>query len=148
MSHFILRTDGSAHGRMTDAWQFAKAMIAAGKNVRLEVKELLPKRSIEQNAMFHAMCGEIARQKEWAGQKLDGEAWKRLLVDAWAREENREQGHIVPSLDGRSIVNLGIQTRRMTVGEMADLITWAQSWAAENDVRLSDGHFIEQRRAA
>ena len=68
MSHFILRTDGSAHGRMTDAWQFAKTLIEAGKNVRLEVKELLPKRSIEQNAMFHAMCGEIARQKDWAGQ--------------------------------------------------------------------------------
>ncbi|QTD87937.1 MULTISPECIES: hypothetical protein [Xanthomonas] len=31
MTHFILRTDGSAHGRMNDAWQFAKAMIAAGK---------------------------------------------------------------------------------------------------------------------
>lgn len=148
MTHFILRAEGGARERMADAWAFALAMLKAGKNARVEVKELLPKRSVEQNAMFHAMCGEIARQREWAGQKLDGEAWKRLLVDAWAREENREQGHIVPSLDGRSIVNLGIQTRRMTVGEMADLITWAQAWAVENEVRLSDPHFTEQRAAA
>ena len=41
-------------------------------------------------------------------------------------------------LDGNSIVNLGIQTRRMKVGEMADLITYAQSWCAENGVVLND----------
>lgn len=148
MTYFVLRPEGGARERMAAAWEFARQVMALGKSARVEVKELLPKRSLEQNAMFHAMCGEIAQQKQWAGQKLDGEAWKRLLVDAWAREENREQGHIVPSLDGRSIVNLGIQTRRMTVAEMADLITWAQAWAVENDVRLSDPHFSEGRKAA
>ncbi len=147
-NYFVLRAEGGAWERMRDAWLFAKSILDGGKNVRVDIKELLPKRSLEQNAMFHAMCGEIAQQRQWAGQKLDGEAWKRLLVDAWAREEGRVQGHIVPSLDGQSIVNLGIQTRRMTVAAMADLITWAQAWAAENGVRLSDPHFSESRRAA
>ncbi|WP_373926795.1 recombination protein NinB [Enterobacter hormaechei] len=41
-------------------------------------------------------------------------------------------------MDGASIVNLSIQTRRMTVADMADLITFAQSWAVENDVLLRD----------
>jgi len=147
MTYFILRTE-NARDRFAAAWRFACEFLQLGKSVKVEISELLPKRSIEQNAMFHAMCGEIAHQRQWAGQKLDGEAWKRLLVDAWAREDNRVQGHIVPSLDGQSIVNLGIQTRRMTVGEMADLITWAQAWAAENGVHLSDPHFSEGRKAA
>lgn len=147
MTYFILRPDGTARERMAAAWQFACEFLELGKNAKVEVSEALPKRSIDQNAMFHAICGDIARQIEWAGRKLDGEAWKRLLVDAWARTENRCQGHIVPSLDGQSIVNLGIQTRRMTVGEMADLITFAQAWAVEHDVRLSDGP-VQMRRAA
>lgn len=147
MTHFILRPNEDARERMAAAWRFACEFLELGKSAKVEVTELQPKRSIEQNAMFHAMCGEIAQQVEWAGRKLDGEAWKRLLVDAWARAENKSQGHIVPSLDGQSIVNLGIQTRRMTVGEMADLITFAQAWAVERDVHLSDGPALMRRAA-
>ena len=85
---------------------------------------------------IRAICGDIAKQRKWAGKKLDGEGWKRLLVDAWARAEGKSQGQVVPSLDGNSVLNLGIQTRRLPVGDMADLITFAQAWAVENDVRL------------
>ncbi len=134
---FILRT-GDARDRMAAAWNFAKQFLELGQDVRVSVKEHKPSRSLEQNAMFHAICGELATQLQWAGRWLDAEGWKRLLVDAWARESNRRQGDIVPSLDGASIVNLAVQTRRMTVGEMADLITFAQAWAVENGVRLSD----------
>jgi len=134
---FILRT-GDARDRMAAAWNFAKQFLELGQDVRVSVKEHKPSRSLEQNAMFHAICGELATQLQWAGRWLDAEGWKRLLVDAWARESNRRQGDIVPSLDGASIVNLAVQTRRMTVGEMADLITFTQAWAVENGVRLSD----------
>ncbi len=108
---FILRA-GNARDRMAAAWRFA--------------------------CQFLAICGELATQLKWAGRYIDAEGWKRLLVDAWARESNRQQGDVVPSLDGASIVNLSIQTRRMTVGQMAELITFAQAWAVDNNVRLSD----------
>jgi hypothetical protein len=45
---------------------------------------------------------------------------------------------VVPSLDGASVVNLGIQTRRMTVGDMADLITFAHAFCAERRVILRE----------
>lgn len=96
-----------------------------------------PVRSLDQNDMFHAICGDIAKQKQWAGQWLDVEAWKRLLVDAWARADGRMQSRIVPSLDGQSVVNLGIQTRKMKVGDMADLITFAQSYCVEHEIELA-----------
>jgi len=134
---FILRV-ADARDRMAAAWKFATQFLELGQDVRVSVKEHKPSRSLEQNAKFHAICGELATQLQWAGRWLDAEGWKRLLVDAWARESNRRQGDIVPSLDGASIVNLAVQTRRMTVGEMADLITFAQAWAVENGVRLSD----------
>ncbi|MRI41708.1 hypothetical protein D5301_05550 [Stenotrophomonas sp. MH181796] len=134
---FILRTE-SARDRMAQAWRFACQFLELGLDVRVTVQEHKHSRSLEQNAMFHAICGELAAQVKWAGRYIDAEGWKRLLVDAWARESNRRQGEVVPSLDGASIVNLAVQTRRMTVGEMADLITFAQAWAVENGVRLSD----------
>ena len=144
VSTFILR-ENNARDRMKAAWDFACQILQhPGKAARVRIEECQPTRTLDQNAMFHAICGDIARQKEWAGQKLDAEAWKRLLVDAWARVEGKVQGRVVPSLDGNSIVNLGIQTRRMKVGEMADLITYAQSWCAENGVVLND----DERSAA
>lgn len=137
MTTFILKPE-NAKSRMRAAWDEACGVLQFGKPVRVEVKEARGVRSLDQNSMFHATCGDIARQQKWAGRWLDAEAWKRLLVDAWARTEGKAQGMVVPSLDGESIVNLGIQTRRMTVGEMADLITFAQAWAVEHDVVLNE----------
>ncbi|TAA20315.1 recombination protein NinB [Pseudoxanthomonas winnipegensis] len=142
MSTFILRP-GNARDRMAAAWRFACEFLELGQSAKVEISEAKPSRSLDQNAMFHALCGDIARQCEWAGQRLDTEAWKRLLVDAWARMEGKAQGRVVPSLDGQSIVNLGIQTRRLKVGEMADLITFAQAWAVEHDVRLTEVRYRE-----
>jgi len=135
MSTFILRQD-NARDRFKAAWHAACELLQFGKPVRVELSECVNKRSLEQNAMFHAICGDIAKQVKWAGKYRDTEAWKRLLCDAWARTENKTQAEIVPSLDGESVVNLGIQTRRMKVGDMADLITYAQSYAVEHDVKL------------
>jgi len=136
-TNFILRT-ADARARMAAAWHFACQFLEAGQDVCVTVKQHKPTRGLEQNAMFHAICGEIATQKQWADRWIDAEGWKRLLVDAWARESNRQQGDVVPSLDGASIVNLAMQTRRMTVADMADLITFAQWWATDNDVKLRD----------
>lgn len=144
MSVFILR-EHNARDRMKAAWDFACQILQhPGKAAKVKIEECQPTRSLDQNDMFHAICGDIAKQKTWAGHKLDTEAWKRLLVDAWARAEGKQQVRIVPSLDGQSIVNLGIQTRRMKVGDMADLITFAQAWCVENDVALND----QEREAA
>lgn len=134
---------GNARERFANAWRYACELLQFGKSVRVRIDEKQPTRSLEQNAMLHAICGDIARQRQWAGQWIDTEGWKRLLVDAWARAENKAQGRVVPSLDGQSVVNLGIQTRSMRVADMADLITYAQAWAMDNDVRLGD-----ERRAA
>lgn len=133
MTTIILRVD-NARERMRAAWDAACRVLELGNPVRVTVDELKGRRTVEQNALFHAICGDLARQRQWAGRWIDTEGWKRLLVDAWARHEDKPQGDVVPSLDGKSIVNLGIQTRHLRVADMADLIAFAQAYCAEHNV--------------
>ena len=72
-----------------------------------------PTRSLDANAKLHAMLGDISRQQRWMGQQLSIDDWKRLLVDAWARQEGGHSARVVPSLDGQGVVTLGAQTRNM-----------------------------------
>lgn len=107
-----------------------------GLAVEIIVREYRTKRTIEQNAMLHGICGEIAKVRPWAGAMLDAEGWKRLLVDAWLRESGKAQCRAVPSLDGQSVVMLGKQTSKMTVAELSELIEFALAWAANNGVTV------------
>lgn len=44
------------------------------------VARMRDRRTLEQNKRFHAMVRDIAQQVEWAGEKMDEEDWKRLLL--------------------------------------------------------------------
>lgn len=97
-----------------------------------------PKRTDDQNARLHAMLGDIAKQRKWMGQQLSIDDWKRLLVDAWARQEGRHAARVVPSLDGQGVVTLGAQTRTMGVRDMASLIESIYAWGSEQGVQWSE----------
>lgn len=90
-----------------------------------------PRRSSEQNAMLHALIGEIANRCEWAGRKWDAETWKRMLVSAWTRA-NGEPVLIVPALDGYGVDMVPRRTSKLTKRECAELLDYVQAWAAEN----------------
>lgn len=94
-------------------------------------------RSLEQNDKLHALLSDIAQQKQWAGQWLDIEDWKRLMTAAWERANNR-QARMFPSLDGQGIDVVYRRTSRMGKAEMIELIEYAQAWAVQNDVRLRE----------
>lgn len=44
-----------------------------------------PPKSRDQEAKYHAMFSDIARQCTFMGQKWSADDWKRLLVDSFAR---------------------------------------------------------------
>lgn len=135
-SQTYILTTSNARAYMERVWKDACRFLELGKAVRVTVGEKQSTRSTEQNDRFHAICHELSQQRTWAGQQIDTEGWKRLLVDAWARATDRNQGRVVPSLDGQSVVNLGIQTRRLPVGEMSELIEFAQCYCAEHDMEM------------
>ncbi len=113
----------------------AQAVMAApdGYVVRIDP----PKKSRDQEAMYHAMFGEISKTQTFMGKKWDAETWKRLLVDAFARVKAAEgepiQGHgaMVPNLDHTGFVQLGVQTRRFTKKEASEFIEFLNAWVAD-----------------
>lgn len=118
------------------------AVAAAPDGYRVVVEP--PKKKREQEEKYHAMIGDIAKQATYAGRKWVADDMKRLLVDEFA-EELRMQGkalhhdsRIVPSEDGRRVIQLGIQTSQFYIGEASDFIEWLYAWGSARDVLWSD----------
>lgn len=103
-----------------------------------------PKRKDIQNEKFHAMIGDIAKQCEFMGKKLDADDWKRLLVDMFAKVMRdlgtplHHDGRVIPSLDFERVVQLGIQTRDFYVAEACNFIEYLYAFGADRDVRWSE----------
>ena len=103
-----------------------------------------PRKRRIQEEKYHAMIGDIARQVEHIGRKWDAEDMKRLLVDEFADEMRaagtplHHDGRVIPSLDGRRIVQLGIQTREFTVKEAAQFIEYLLAFGSERNVKWTE----------
>lgn len=121
---------------MVRCWKEVERIVALGKRVSVKVDEAKSRRTLDQNAKFHACCHEVAQQCVWAGKARDAEAWKRLFLDAWARATERGQVEIVPSLDGESVVHLGVQSRSLPIDDMSELLEFVIAWCAMNGVEL------------
>ncbi len=131
---FKLYEPVQAHKALGEAWHRIKPLLMAGHRLTLEVKPRT--RSVEQNALLHAMLGEISAQVEWAGAKRDVECWKRLLVAAWCRARG-ESVELLPALDGHGVDIVFRRTSKMTVDEVSELCEFIMAWAAEREVVLS-----------
>ena len=97
----------------------------------------LRERTTEKNAHLHALLGEIAKQKQWAGKWLDIEAWKRLLVAAYERAKGGTV-EIYPAVDGAGFDVVYRRTSRMSQEEIRDLILYVESWAIDQGVVLKE----------
>ena len=88
------------------------------------------RRDGDTNAALHAMLSEIAKRREWAGQKLEAEAWKRLFVAAWTRA-TRGEFQALPALDGNGMDMVFRQTSSMSKREVIDLMAYIEAWDAQ-----------------
>lgn len=94
-------------------------------------------RSIEQNAMFHAICSDIAKSgMEWAGKRRDADQWKVLLVSGHT-VATKGEAEIMPGLEGE-FVNIRESTARMSISRANSLIEYALAWCAEHGIELSE----------
>jgi hypothetical protein len=116
--------------------RIGKAIRDIGFPVAVIAKPYEPTRSLEQNDKLHAMLTDISKQKQWAGQWLTVEKWKRLMMAAWCRSNN-ESAEILPAIDGHGFDVLYRRTSELSVKEMIEVIEFVQWWAVENDVRLA-----------
>ena len=129
---FHLQTAEQASALMASVWPKVKDTLLAGKQLRMEIKA--ESKTRDQEEKYHAMLGEIATQAQHLGAKWSTEDWKRLLVDLFAKETGLQGGKIIPSLDGQSIVQLGLQTRYFTKEQAMEFITFLEAWGANNGI--------------
>ena len=93
------------------------------------------RRSLDQNAKFHAICEDFARAGvQWAGKPRDAAQWKVLLVSGHAAA-TKEGAEMVPGLEGE-FVNLRESTARMSKARSSSLIEYALAFAAEHGIRI------------
>lgn len=123
----VLRDWTQARDILTRSASWIKRRITAGHPVVLTLDD--ERRSIEQNALLHALIAEIAASHEWAGKRRDVETWKRLFVAAWCRA-NGESVEILPALDGVGVDVVFRRTSRMSKAEVSDMIDWIEAWRA------------------
>ncbi|URQ76201.1 MAG: recombination protein NinB [Candidatus Ochrobactrum gambitense] len=108
-----------------------------------------PTRSVDQNAMFHAICTDIAKSGyEWAGEPRKPAEWKVLLVSGHAVATNQKV-EIVPGLEGE-FINIRESTARMSVARASSLIEYALAWCADHGITLHDTRrqgFLQEQAA-
>lgn len=107
-----------------------------------------PKRSTEQNAYFHAICGEIAKSgKKWAGKERSLDAWKAILVSGHSVATGAG-GEVIPGIEGEFIA-IRESTSRMGVSRAASLMEYTLAWCATEGIELKEperGGFYERTR--
>ena len=101
----------------------------------IEIK--LMTRNLEQNAKFHAMCGDFAKQATYMGRKLTLAQWKVLFISGHAIATGIG-ADVVPGIEGE-FVNIRESSAQMSVKRMSSLIEYVHAYAAEQSIQLSDG---------
>lgn len=104
-----------------------------------------------QEEKYHAMIDDIARQTTYAGQRWSEDDMKRILIDEFADEMRtagtplHHDGRLIPSENGRRVIQLGIQSSKFYVGEASAFIDFLDAWGTLRGVVWSDPKIAEDR---
>ena len=141
---FVTRTAEIVNHIIKILWQEYQS----GKLHEIVIREYDAK-SREQEEKYHAMIGDISKQLLHNGEKLDAESWKWLLIEAFvivmqevAKGENKPdpfhgKARLIMSLDGKRIVQLGVQSRSFGKKVASDFIEYLYAYGVENGVKFS-----------
>ena len=132
-----LRNSNEGVKQMRQLWEKMKESLDSGVALTVQVER--ENRTLDQNAMYHSIIHQIAKQAQHLGSTWDTESWKRLLVDAYTNEIGQSSGKVIPNLAGDGIVQLGLQTRKFTKHQASEFTEWLMAWAAQNGVVLDEG---------
>jgi hypothetical protein len=97
-----------------------------------------PTRSLEQNALLHAMFGELAKKARYVGRALTLNQWKTLMISGHAMA-TWLGADVIPGIEGE-FVNIRESSAQMSVARMTSLIEYVHAWAAENNVQFNDNY--------
>ena len=95
-------------------------------------------RSGQQNKMFHAILGQIAKQASHLGSKWSTEDWKRLHLYNWHRERGERPSQLIQALDGEGLVQLGLQSSKLSREEAIEFTEYLMAWCAQNGITIHE----------
>jgi hypothetical protein len=99
-------------------------------------------RTADQNAKFHALCGDLEKSSlTWAGKRRKLAEWKVLLVSGHATA-TKEGSEIVPGIEGE-FVNIRESTATMGKKRGASLLTYSIAFCDMQGVKLSEPKVLE-----
>ena len=90
------------------------------------------RRSLEQNARFHAMLSDVSRAKP-DGRVYDVETWKCIFLDAAGFKPRW-----IPALDGDGVINTGYRSSRLTKAEMSQCIECMYEFGARHEIKWTE----------
>lgn len=91
------------------------------------------KRSLDQNAKFHALCDDVAKSgKEWFGKARTAEEWKVLLISAHS-SATKSGCDMVSGLEGE-LVQLRESSAAMSKARASSLLEYCLAWCAQNSI--------------
>ena len=88
-----------------------------------------PTRTLDQNAKFHAMVGEM-NGVAWYGKARSADDWKTLFVSGHTVVTGGS-AEVIPGLE-REFVNIRESTATMSKERSSSLIDYTGHWMAEN----------------
>lgn len=115
------------------------AIIQAPAGYRVSVAP--PLRSLDQNAKLWAMLADVVKA-EPEGRKWTSETWKAAFMHFLGHQVQFCEG-----LDGCGPFPVGFRTSKLSVAQMADLITCIQEYGDRHGVAWSDNGFAVGRAA-
>lgn len=118
---------------MAKALSWVEAACRQNSGKALEIRNA--KRTDPQNAALWSLLGQIQRQRPvHNGVQMDTETWKCLFLQALGREVR-----FVPTLDGTSMLPLGLRSSKLTKAEFSDLLELILAWCATEGLQVE--HF-------
>lgn len=106
----------------------ANAVMQAEDGYMVEIKPRT--RSLDQNAMLHALFTEASKSATWQGRKLTPMQWKVLFISG----HNIATGNgadMIPGLESE-YVNIRESSAQMSIPRMTSLIEYINAWLANN----------------
>jgi hypothetical protein len=108
----------------------ARLIAVAPVDAVVQVSE--PKRNLDQNARLWAMLSDVSRAKP-EGRKWTPEVWKAAFMHSLGHQCLFAEG-----LDGSGPFPVGFRSSRLTVRQMADLITVVGEYGDRHGVKWSE----------
>jgi hypothetical protein len=85
-------------------------------------------RSDQQNRLSWPIVTEIAQQSKHYGRDLQPQDWRNLFMGALNGAD------LIPSLDGKSVMPLGLSTKVLTKSRFGDFVELMYCYSAEHGI--------------